>query len=131
MSFLSWLASFFTQKATEAIKGGVETVAAGTEIPKNLIETEKAHLEVKELKRAETERAALVVPATLEDVKEFDPKYQELRVIEQQQYSYSAPSPRDPLRSILVFVLILIGFALAFPWIQHMINAVFKVSGQF
>lgn len=69
MPFLTWLASKLTG---EALKAGTEVAKTATEIPKNLAETEKARLEVAELKRAHRERETLIQSANFEDVKNFD-----------------------------------------------------------
>ena len=65
----------FAKVTGEAIKSGAEIAKTATEIPKNLIETEKAHLEVRALKDERELKERLLVPATFDEVKEFDPKY--------------------------------------------------------
>lgn len=72
MPFLEWIAAKLTG---EAIKGGAEFAKTATEIPKNIVETRKAELEVAELKVRAQERERLIVPATFDDVKQFDPMY--------------------------------------------------------
>jgi len=69
MPLFAWIVSKITG---EAIKSGTEVVRSAVEIPKTLVETERAKLEVVDLKRQIEERGKLIVPATFEDVKEFD-----------------------------------------------------------
>jgi len=74
----TWLAAQFARLTTSIVKDGVETVNSAVEIPKTIIETEKAKLEVEQLKEERSQHHALITPATFNDVKEFDPKYQRL-----------------------------------------------------
>jgi hypothetical protein len=70
MSFLAMVLAKFTG---EALKGGAEIVKTVTEIPKNVVETEKACLEVAVLKMEEKMRGCVIVAATFEEVREFVP----------------------------------------------------------
>ncbi len=72
MALLSWMVAKFTGAA---IKGGAEIAKSVCEVPKTVIETEKARLEVLALKTQREVRENLIVAATFQDVKEFDPMY--------------------------------------------------------
>jgi hypothetical protein len=70
MPFISWLAGKVTG---QAIKVGGEVARTATEIPKNIAETQKARLEIKELHAKRDDRQRIVHPATFDDVRRFDP----------------------------------------------------------
>ena len=78
MPILSWIAAKLTG---EAIKAGGEIAKTATEIPKNIVETHKAHLEVDEINAKRAERERLIVPATFEEVKYYDPKVKRLHQV--------------------------------------------------
>lgn len=71
MPFLTWLAS---KLSSAVLKDGSDLAKTATEIPKNLVETDKARLEVAELKRKAEDHEHRIVSATFEDVKKYDPK---------------------------------------------------------
>jgi hypothetical protein len=100
MIFLTSLLAKFTG---EALKGGAEFAKTISEVPKNVVETEKARLEVVALQRSEQLRDHFVVAATFQDVMEFDPKAGLLRArVEADRrvrtgYAKSADCDRDSL----------------------------------
>jgi len=68
-TWLTWLANHF----------GLGSVKHITGVKKDLIDTKKVKLEIDKLQDEAEKRDSLVVPATFEDVKEYDPKYNEIR----------------------------------------------------
>jgi hypothetical protein len=119
MPFLSWITAKLSGAAikagAEVVKSGAETAKALAEVPKTLIETEKAHLEVKELQLQSQERERLIVPATFADVKEYDPKIEQIerhwKVLETKdemdraKMEYQLRVTRWLVKSMLLFAL--------------------------
>jgi hypothetical protein len=113
---MPFLSSILAKITGEAIKSGAETVKTATEIPKNLIETKKAHLEVAELVHARGSRESRIVPATMDDINKFDPKHRRLI---QKVLASETDEPtntialrvrtRSILPSIILWVLVLLG----------------------
>lgn len=123
---MPWFAWLLAKITGETVKGVTEVTKSAVEIPKTLVETEKARLEVLQLRQEREERSRLIVPATFEDVKQFDPKYRQIRYQSERNSGIVfslAPKPNHKpalrLRVLLAMVLIaavlggLIGLALA------------------
>ncbi len=116
----TWLISFLSKLTGEAIKGGIESAGTVTEIPKNIAETEKARLEIIELKRTQEEHKARIVPASFEDVKEFDPKFKKLKQFDTEYL----------VKIGLLFALIAFGATAGMQSLSDAINSVFtNISG--
>ncbi|MFZ0747025.1 MAG: hypothetical protein WAM85_21660 [Terracidiphilus sp.] len=113
-----WLVTFISKITGEAIKSGVETAKSATEIPKNILETQKLGLEIEEMKQAAAKVEPVVVPATFEDVKQFDPKYKILRS--------AADALQSPVTVLLILSLFVFGAASMSSFISDAINAAFK-----
>jgi len=67
-TWLAWIASHI----------GLGSIKNVTGVRKDLVDTKKAKLEIEKLEDEAERRDALVVPATFEDVKTFDPKFKEI-----------------------------------------------------
>ncbi|HEX8140685.1 MAG TPA: hypothetical protein VF544_24175 [Pyrinomonadaceae bacterium] len=76
-------------------------------IRKDLIDTKKSKLEVRKLEDDERARN-LITPATFEDVKEYDPKYQAIRQrIEERRFRlFFYYAPHAPLWFLILTVII-------------------------
>ena len=70
-----FLETWLTWIATHIGLGSVKNVTA---VRKDLVDTKKANLEIHKLEDEAEKRDSLVIPATFEDVKNFDPKFKEI-----------------------------------------------------
>lgn len=101
--------AWFCGKLTkEAIKGTAETVNAVAEVPKTIIETEKARLEVAKLKKEQRESECLIVPASMDDVRRYDPKIKKIdRIVEWTPAPSKSGLTRDRLMNLLYIILVI------------------------
>ncbi|MFZ0663011.1 MAG: hypothetical protein WAM66_09990 [Acidobacteriaceae bacterium] len=101
---IDWLLGLVSGKA---IKAGAETADAITAIPKNLIEAEKARLEVENLKYEKSEQDRLVVPATYQQTLEHSNVYRRVsqRIRKLNEREPDDPDPIERLIWVLVFVV--------------------------
>jgi hypothetical protein len=68
ISWLTWIANHI----------GLGSVKNITGIRKDLVDTKKAKLEIDKLEDEAEKRDSIIVPATFEDVKNFDPKFNKI-----------------------------------------------------
>lgn len=84
-------------------------------IRKDLVDTKKAKLEVKKLQHEEKARNSPIALATFEDVKKYDPKYEEIerRVrLDDEHIKFMYPSPPLWLQVLKVICWLVILFAI-------------------
>lgn len=86
-------------------------------VRKDLIDTKKSQLEVQKLKDEETARK-FITPATLDDVKEYDPKYRKIRSKTKSKSKPTLPlpapiaKPANSLVKLILFTSIIIVLSL-------------------
>jgi hypothetical protein len=104
---INWLVALISGKA---VKAGVETADAITAIPKNLVETEKARLEIENLKHDNAERDRLIAPPTYQQTLRHSNLY---RRVSQRLRKDHEEDDIDPIERLLwVAIFAVIFFAL-------------------
>lgn len=101
MPIWEWIVGKITR---EVIKAGGEIAKTATEIPKNIMETKKAHREIEELDAKRRERERLITPATFEDMQRYHPKTRSIILAGLSASAAPAPS-RSRLPALAILAL--------------------------
>ena len=116
-SWITYATAALTIIAT-IIARGLPVIKAWLGFKKEVLETKKTGLEVNKLAREEMEEAALVKPASIEDVYRFDPTFRKLRGLEE---SWRAPLSMHRFPSfigILFFLFLVLGILVGALWLR-------------
>jgi hypothetical protein len=114
------IVGLFTKATGAAVKGTVDTVKGVTDIEKN-------RLDIKLKKQELADKERLIQPATFEDIKEYDPKIEEIRrrvVTSSRRVDSPSKSHIDIISNLfswLVLLAILLGLiTLVMKTLSHM-----------
>lgn len=98
------VAWFLSKVGWKTVSEGVGVTKDATEIPKNLIETKKAHLEVEALKQEREERSRLIATPTYSETLEHSNTYR--RIVQRLKSDQPSDGPFDnQIFMVLVVVL--------------------------